>query len=159
MININPLNTLYYSLGKLEQNHYMRSSLRRAPICKGIELQLKKVKIKRSWCIKWCYPLSKEGFTLRQGGSQARAKKLPVIPRHLYDLFRWNTESLFASVWGHEWRYPATLNKIVTFGAGPSSVWEAMILIYSSMTPYNLTFLSDTLSLIIHLIFSSDWEI
>lgn len=85
MININPLNTLYYSLGKLEQNHYMRSFLRRAPMCKGIELQFKKVKIKRSWCIKWCYPLSKEGFTLRQGGSQARARKLPVIPRHLYD--------------------------------------------------------------------------
>lgn len=48
MININPLNTLYYNLGKLEQNHYMRYFLRRAPMWKGIELQLKKVKIKRS---------------------------------------------------------------------------------------------------------------
>lgn len=48
MININPLNTLYYNLGKLEQNHYMRYFLRRAPMWKGIELQLKEVKIKRS---------------------------------------------------------------------------------------------------------------
>lgn len=85
MTNINPLNTLYYSLGKLEQNHYMRYFLRRVPMWKGSELQLKKVKTKGSWCIKWCYPISKGGFTLRQGGSQARARKLPVILRHLYD--------------------------------------------------------------------------
>lgn len=34
---------------------------------------------------KMMLPISKEGFTLSQGGSQARARKLPVIPGHLYD--------------------------------------------------------------------------